>query len=144
MISRDKILGIGFICLAFSISFWISCSSTEKPEQPETFKDDPSFSQDIQPVFSASCALSGCHDDTASADLNLLQGKSYNNLVNIKSTQEPDKIRVIPNDAANSYLVIKIEGRQSAGERMPKGGSPLSSAKIQNIKNWINKGAKNN
>jgi hypothetical protein len=39
---------------------------------------------------------------------------------------------------------MKIEGRQTSGVRMPSGGSPLSSVQIQNIKNWINKGAKNN
>ena len=48
-----------------------------------------------------------------------------------------------PGDAANSYIVIKLEGRQTVGAKMPLGGS-LDAISLQNIKNWINKGAKNN
>ncbi len=113
-------------------------------EVPETVKSDPSFAADIQPIFSNNCALSNCHNSTAQAGLILLQGQSYSNLVNILSTQEPNRMRVLPSDAANSYLVIKIEGNQTVGVRMPNGRSPLSSVQIQNIKNWINRGAKNN
>ena len=45
--------------------------------------------------------------------------------------------------AYNSYLVIKLEGRQTIGVKMPLGGS-LDAVRLQNIKNWINKGANNN
>jgi len=38
---------------------------------------------------------------------------------------------------------MKLEGRQTVGTKMPQGGS-LASNSLQNIKNWINKGAKNN
>ena len=34
-------------------------------------------------------------------------------------------LRVIPNNADGSYLVIKLEGRQTVGARMPLGGQPL-------------------
>jgi hypothetical protein len=43
----------------------------------------------------------------------------------------------------NSYLVIKLEGRQTVGTRMPQAGSLPTNA-LQNIKNWIDKGAKDN
>ena len=109
----------------------------------DTAKDDPSFAGDIQAVFSASCAVSSCHNASASGGLNLSSGQAYNNLVNAPSSGEPTKIRVIPNDATGSYIVVKLEGRQIVGSRMPLGGS-LSGTSIQNIKNWINKGAKNN
>ena len=51
---------------------------------------------------------------------------------------------MIPNDAQNSYLVIKIEDRQTVGTRMPQGGNALDSIDVSNIRNWINQGAKNN
>lgn len=70
--------------------------------------------------------------------MNLSSGVAYSNLVNVDSTEVPSLKRVLPNDAANSYLVHKIEGNQAVGDRMPLNRSPLSSAKIQNIKNWIN------
>jgi hypothetical protein len=53
-------------------------------------------------------------------------------------------MRVLPGDAANSYLVKKIEGTQTVGTRMPQGRNALSSITIQNIKNWVDRGAKNN
>jgi hypothetical protein len=55
-------------------------------------------------------------------------------------------VRVIPYDAANSYLVKKLEGTQGSGngERMPLMLSPLDNIDITNIKNWINAGAPNN
>ncbi|HBD99465.1 MAG TPA: hypothetical protein DC060_14865 [Gemmatimonadetes bacterium] len=54
------------------------------------------------------------------------------------------EIRVIANDATNSYLVKKLEGTASAGSRMPIGGSALDNTDLTNIKNWINTGAPNN
>lgn len=112
-------------------------------EPPPTVKEDPSFAADIQSVFSGRCISSGCHNAGAAGGLTLLQGQSYASLVNVASTQEPGKTRVIPGDAANSYIVIKLEGRQTSGGRMPLGGT-LDSNSIQNIRNWIDKGAKNN
>ena len=41
--------------------------------------------------------------------------------------------------APESYLIIKLEGRQGVGGRMPFGGAPLDAIDMQSIKNWINK-----
>jgi hypothetical protein len=112
--------------------------------EPATPISDPSFSTDIQPIFNNNCALGGCHNSTAQAGLILSQGVAYTNIVNVVSTQVPTLMRVLPSDAANSYLVKKIEGTQSVGVRMPEGRSALNSVSIQNIKNWVNRGAKNN
>lgn len=112
--------------------------------EPTTPIADPSFSSDIQPIFNNNCAVSGCHNSTAQAGLVLSQGVAYNNIVNVASTEVPALMRVKPSDAANSYLVKKIEGTQTVGVRMPNGRNPLGSVTIQNIKNWVNRGAKNN
>lgn len=147
---KEKILGlIPVLFVALSIS---SCSSggnggNGTPDTPDIVIADPSFSTDIQPIFTSNCALSGCHNNTAQEGLILLQGQAYANIVNVDSnqdTQQPVRKRVLPGDSANSYLVIKIEGNQTVGTRMPQGRSPLSSVQIQNIKNWIDRGAKNN
>ncbi len=144
---REKFLGSIVIFFIIISAFLLNCSSPAGPEdsQDEQPIANPSFAQDIQAaIFNTSCAVGGCHDSTASQGLNLSQGSSYNNIVDVNSTQDPAKKLVSPSDANNSYLVIKIEGRQSIGGRMPLNRSPLSSAKIQNIKNWINNGANNN
>jgi hypothetical protein len=144
--NREKFLGLSVIGFIFSFAFLMSCSSPSSPETPvEQPVANPSFGQDIQTaIFNESCALGGCHDATASSNLNLSQGNAYNQIVNVTSFQDASKTLVIPSDATNSYLVIKIEGRQSIGSRMPLNRSPLSNARIQTIKNWINNGAGNN
>ena len=64
-------------------------------------------------------------------------------LVDVDAASENFK-RVLPNDANNSYIVIKLEGRQTVGSRMPLSQSPLDNIDLTNIKNWINNGAPNN
>jgi len=130
--------------LAILALYHCGSNSPTNSEPPPTVKEDPSFASDIQSIFNNNCVSSGCHDTSASGGMILLQGQSYANLVNVASTQEPGKTRVIPNDATDSYLVIKLEGRQTNGGRMPLGGGALNANSIQNIKNWIDKGAKNN
>jgi hypothetical protein len=136
---------LGPLLAVLAIVFLSCCSSdsSTSTEPPPAVKDDPSFAADIQSIFNNSCISSGCHNAGAAGGMVLLQGQSYANLVNAASTQEPGKTRVIPGDSANSYIVIKLEGRQTNGSRMPLGGT-LNSNSIQNVKNWVDKGAKNN
>jgi len=105
--------------------------------------EDVSFADDIQPIFNSSCTSSQCHGADESAGLDLTQGSSYGELWNVTSTSEPPKLRVAPGNAAGSYIVIKLEGTQTVGEKMPRGGS-LSSAQITSIRTWIDEGAENN
>ncbi len=144
---KKKILGLSivlFIALSIFYCGGGGNGTPGTPDIPETEISDPSFSNDIQPIFTSSCALSGCHNSTAKEGLILLQGQAYANIVNVDSTQDPTKKRVLPGDASNSYLVIKIEGNQNVGTRMPQTGGTLSSVRINNIKNWVDRGAKNN
>jgi len=143
--NNRRVLAVAFIILAAAVGFWTcKSSSSTNPDPPTPVKDDPSFAADIQTIFSSSCALSGCHAaGSAQGGLVLASGQAYANIVNIASTGDPAKKRVLPGDVANSYLVLKIEGNQTSGTRMPPTG-PLASNLIQNIKNWVAKGAKYN
>ncbi len=106
----------------------------------------PSFSQVVNEIFvRRGCAANGCHGRGA-GELRLTTNAatSYANLVGVTASAEPAFLRVRPSDATNSYLVIKLEGRQNSGSDMPISGSPLSAADLASIKNWINAGAQNN
>ena len=94
-------------------------------------------------VFNASCI--GHHGDHATdADLDLREGQAFSNLVNRPSIQVALDL-VEPNDAENSYLVHKLDGRAGiVGVQMPVGGPFLSQADIDVIKQWISAGAANN
>jgi uncharacterized protein (TIGR03118 family) len=101
-------------------------------------------------VFTPKC--SGCHTGTASASAdglpgiqNLTAGNTYAALVGVASLEQPALKRVAPADAANSYLIQKLEGAASiSGVRMPAGGPYLDQATIDQVKSWINAGALNN
>jgi hypothetical protein len=111
---------------------------------PRVVKATPAFGADIQEVFDRiGCSTSGCHGTAQSAGLDLRSGNAYDNLVNVQALSER-VVRVIPGDANGSYLVIKLEGRQTAGARMPLNGTALDNIDLTNIKNWINNGAPNN
>ena len=105
---------------------------------------DPSFASVIQEIFNRKgCAGGSCHGSAAQAGLNLSSGNAYANLVGVQATQAAVN-RVIPGNANDSYLIVKVEGRQTVGLRMPSGGSNLDNIDLTNLKNWINQGAKNN
>lgn len=131
-----------FICLFF-LTFGCKTSSTDTTDNTVEPVANPNFQTHIQSIFTSSCALSGCHNaGSARGGLILVSGQSYGNLVNVDATNEPNRKRVLPNDADNSYLIIKLEGRQTVGSRMPPSGA-LAGNQIQTIKNWINLGASN-
>ena len=77
------------------------------------------------------------------AGLDLRAGASYGELVSVRAESEPF-LRVVPGDPDGSYLVRKLEGRQSVGDRMPQTGAPLDSIDLANIRNWISQGAPDN
>lgn len=105
---------------------------------------DPSFASVVQEIFERrGCTQAGCHNNAIASGLTLARGASYAALVNVRAANEPI-VRVMPGNADGSYLVIKLEGRQAVGARMPLGGAPLDEIDLANIKNWINQGAKNN
>jgi hypothetical protein len=140
---KEKIFFFASLGLVLGAFFFTACGSPSSPQPPATAKDDPSFAGDIQSIFTSSCTASSCHGASAQAGLSLIQGQSYVNLVNASSTEDVSRKRVLPGDAANSYIVIKLEGRQAVGAKMPLGSS-LDAASLQNIKNWVDKGAKSN
>jgi hypothetical protein len=103
---------------------------------------NPSLAADIQPVFTARCAVVGCHITPTEANLGLVltdTATSYGNLVGVASVEFPGVLRVAAGDSASSYLMFKID----FGD-MPKEGPMLSQGTRDTIRNWIDQGAQNN
>jgi hypothetical protein len=85
------------------------------------------------------CTAGSCHGGgQGGMTLPGVAADDYAAIVNVPATADPSFFRVKPNDAVNSYLVMKVEGR--AGNRMPL-GAPLSADEITIIRNWIDAGA---
>jgi hypothetical protein len=62
-------------------------------------------------------------------------------LVNVNSIEVPSLKRVLPGDPGNSFVVHKLEGTQTVGERMPQGGPFIDQATINQLRAWIQAGA---
>ncbi|MCF8304776.1 MAG: hypothetical protein K9I94_15980 [Bacteroidales bacterium] len=90
------------------------------------------FKNDIDPIFTSTCATSGCHDaETAQNGVNLT---SYSNII------ETGDVEAFSPEDSKIYEMITEE---EASERMPPGGQ-LPQEQIDAIYTWIAQGAKNN
>jgi len=138
--------------------FLSACGGSDSPTDPgnnnnggdgggtatRTIKSDPSFASDIFEVLQRrGCTASSCHGGGAGGLFLTSASGAYTNLVGVESNATGE-VFVIASDAANSYLVKKLEGTASAGAQMPLGGTALDNIDLTNIKNWITQGAKNN
>lgn len=93
-------------------------------------------------VFTVTCAVPGCHGGTgAQQGLRLDPGFSAGNLINVPSPRDPNLIRVVPGDPDASFLIQKLQGTQTLGDRMPDGGPYLTTAQVNVIRQWIQDGA---
>jgi hypothetical protein len=109
---------------------------------------EAAFDADVQPIFTASCALSGCHlAPNPQQGMDLSDGEAYANIVNVPSV-ESALDRIEPGDPEASYLVHKLLGTQTevggSGEQMPLTGGPLMRATINVVRSWVRAGAQNN
>jgi hypothetical protein len=100
----------------------------------------PTFQSIQTNVFDRICTT--CHlGATAPQGLRLDAANSYALLVGVTSAQEPPLVRVQPGNPGNSYLIRKLEGTQTVGDRMPLNLTPLPASDIQVIRQWIQDGA---
>lgn len=94
-----------------------------------------SYAQDIQPIFNQFCIE--CHD--ASKAENGLRLDSYEGVIG--GTQHGPV--VVPGSPDTSTVVAVVEGSTAPQIRMPQGHRKLSPHRLNNIKLWIEAGAKN-
>lgn len=94
-------------------------------------------------VLTPNCAFSGCHGGgTVQEGLRLDPGFSAANLINVASPRDPNLVRVVPGNPDASFLIQKLEGTMTLGDRMPLfAGQFLSPATIAVIRQWIALGA---
>lgn len=112
-------------------------NTTEMPGESEG--ETPGlFETEVQPIFTASCALPACHDGTSPPVLS--EGAAYAEIVGVDSPTASIPL-VVAGDADGSYLYQKIIGAPGIlGTRMPQVGT-LDSADIAAIEAWIEAGA---
>jgi hypothetical protein len=111
---------------------------------------DPSF-ENVQRIFSGSCAIPGCHDGSSSTPpviQDLRGGNAYASVVSVVATEQckdgGTQLLVAPGDAGASYLFHKLtDDPPCFGSPMPKSDvpTPLPSCQLDLIGKWIGAGA---
>lgn len=92
-------------------------------------------------LFNTTCVLSGCHGENATqANLMLVEGVSYSNLVEQQSFLYPQFLRVKAGNSENSLLIKMLRGETGI---MPPTGK-LDDSIIDSVAMWIDDGALNN
>lgn len=95
-------------------------------------------------IFGPICAQAGCHVGGGAQQGLMLDSvaNSFQDLVDVASTEAPSLLRVSPGNPDSSYLVHKIEGRSTiVGAQMPLNQPALSGPQIAAIRSWIQNGA---
>lgn len=125
----------------------VGCQSPVNDPAPPT-GETVSFATDIQPIFNANCTT--CHRAGGLADLSgitlrLVEGVSYNLLVDQPSSQQVNLTLVVPADSNASLLFLKVSSdAPPVGNTMPLIGARLSSTDLGLIRDWIDQGAMDN
>jgi len=89
------------------------------------------FINDILPIISSNCTMSGCHDNITHADgVNLT---SYSNI-----------LRYVSKGNAGNSKLYKVVTKTNDDRMPPAPMAPLSQVQKDKIAKWINQGAKNN
>lgn len=113
---------------------------------PDVEIANPSFTADIQPIFTRRCSIGGCHSFASRRGGLVLDAEhAYDMLVGVESAVNPALLRVAPGDPDASFLVHMIEAnptRRGELPRMPLGSQPLTERQIATIINWIAQGAR--
>jgi hypothetical protein len=122
--------------LAAALSLWLGgCGEGAEDVTP------PRISILEADVFGTHCTFSSCHGSIAPRMGLSLVAPIHAAIVGVRSTEMPDRMRVVPGDPVASYLFEKISSDHPAvGMRMPP-GQPLPADIIQAVRRWIADGA---
>ena len=125
MTNYKKIIGaLSVIVLSLVI---ITTACRHKPVIPDL--PAISFGKDVQPIITANCALSGCHEAYTQKSL-----ADYNDVMRY----------ITPGDAPKSQLYKSIISLGGIGTKPMPPSQPLSEEQLKLIYVWIMQGAKRN
>ena len=132
--SKKKLTILGLILVTQLILILNSCTKTTTVpiDNSPAITTTVSFSKDIQPILTKSCAPSGCHSGTIAPDFSA--ATAYNALINgsFVNTTTP----------ANSVVYLWLTGKEALA--MPAGAANNPSNINALMLAWITQGAKNN
>jgi hypothetical protein len=94
------------------------------------------------------CSAGGCHSGgNPAGGMNLSSGRSYDSIVDVTASSGGGLKRILPGDAAGSYLYRKVSAKTNpgsftiSGSPMPRVGTALSADQLAALAAWIDAGA---
>ena len=130
---------------------WLAlCLAACTASDPDASCDEAALHSDLlwiqSQVFERSCTLPSCHlgSGANAGRLDLRAGYAHGQLVDTASTSASAWTRVVPGDAARSYLLVaigQVPGPLPVDGIMPLGGPELCPEKRGAIQRWIEAGA---
>jgi len=133
---------IGSIFLLSLAGLFVACDHQlpTTQQQPPVALTRATLSSIQTNIFTPKCVNQACHPGGGAPMPLRNAAESLQNLVNVPAARS----RVIPRNANNSVLYLKVIGDNSVGSRMPLGLAALSKSETDSIMAWINRGALNN
>ena len=115
-----------------------SSSVAVDPETADVYDGPPvSFDEALTEVLVKSCGFESCHGSGAGY-LRIHDRQTEEEWLEMNSTVLIGRRMVVPGDAANSYLIKKMEGSSDIeGEAMPPPDGGLSGYRIGMVRSWI-------
>lgn len=102
-----------------------------------------SYSNDLEELVVKRCV--DCHSTKEpKANLILVEGEGFGNMVGTASVQVPEVQLVVPGDPENSYVWKKLLGEVEIGKGMPRtmfGSKVLPEKELDLFRRWIEDGA---
>ncbi len=127
--NKSTLVGLGeLISLSIFTLFFLgisSCSHEGDPNAVETI----SYKEQIAPIISGNCSMTGCHDGGEEFSL-----KSYSDVMN----------NVSAGDSKGSELYTSVSSSFGFIRMPPSPADPLTKQQRTLIDLWIGQGAKNN
>jgi len=111
--------------LLLFLALYTSCTKDKTmPAEPVECDNEISFAQDVQPILMNSCATTGCHSTSSSAN-----NMAFENYAGVFQHRE---------------LILKTVRHEAGVTPMPIGAGQLAASDIQKIACWISQGALDN
>ena len=130
--------------------WFASCLAACTASDPDPSCDEATLHSDLMwiqsNIFDRRCTLPSCHlgSGANAGHLDLRAGYAHGQLVDAASTSASAWKRVVPGNAAQSYLLVAIgqlPGPLPLDGIMPPGGPELCPEKRDAIQRWIEAGA---
>jgi len=137
-------------CLVLTCAVALVASACGESSNASDCNFDSTFAAIQTTIFEAEgCASDACHGASfeSSGGLDLRAGSSYESLVRVASSVDPDIKRVFPGDQGLSLLYRKLHettqelDNSGLGQAMPSGLPRLSDDKVEAVSLWMRAGA---